>query len=161
MKTREQIYNENKAAVLASPIVAKAVIRRPDGRVEIVILYKMSTVHECFWTYTAKGPRSARKTWKYSGHFNNEMIQTGVEEPRRRHARFEGFVSCYCNSMGGTLVSVRYLKKRAAFSVMAKPDHGSIGAEWAPQRAAVSLQGHPNRSARSVFNLAPWPGRLK
>lgn len=122
------VSEKNKQSVLASAIVAKATVRRENGRTEIIVVFQESTIYEFYWVFSARGPRSARKSWKYTCHYGRDFNL--ADKPYRD---FGTFVAHYAGIKHAQVLNVRVLHARRMASLLTKTAHGTIHADWTPQ----------------------------
>ena len=123
--------NRNRAAVLASPILAKATIRT-DGKVFIIVVFAQSTKHEFYWIFRAKSARSARKTWKFVC-FNGRDFNFDYKP----YVDFETFAAYYARTRQGEVSVLRLHKVGKLAALLAKTAHESIHSDWTPQIAST------------------------
>ena len=123
--------NRNKAAVLASPILAKATIRS-DGKVFIIAVFAQSTKHEFYWIFRARSARSARKAWKFVGLNGRDF-----NFDHKPYTDFETFVAYYARTHQGEVSVLRLHKVRKLAALFAKVEHESIHSDWTPKIAST------------------------
>ncbi len=127
MDTRIQNSQKNRQAVITSAIVAKAIVKRGDGRINIVVVFQKSTRHEFYWVFQAKSARSARRSWKYVCHFGRDF-----NTDHKAYTDFQSFTAHYASGKHEVLtVRVHHVRRMAA--LLAKTDHESIHSDWTPR----------------------------
>ncbi len=118
MFSRPTHYTQNQATVMASKIIAKAVLDCGD-HYRIVVVFALSTRQEFYWIFKARSRRSQRKYWKFVGY-----------SPRDRATTFEAFAFADCRLHEGMPLSCKTLGKRALKALYAKTQHESIFSDW-------------------------------
>lgn len=119
--------HENRKAVLASPIMAKAVLRNEKGDTKIVVVFKLSTRIEFYWVFRARSPRSARRSWRFDLHHPRD-VAGGLH-----YRDFPSFVAHLARLEKMQVVSIRIPHKRKLSALMQKTEHESIFGNWQPQ----------------------------
>jgi len=119
----------NRQVVLASPILAKAILRYA-GKVFIIVVFAQSTRHEFYWIFRAKSARSARKAWKFVS-LNGRDFNTDYKP----YTDFNSFVAYYTQTHAGPVSFLRLHQKRRLAALLAKVEHESIHSDWAPRIA--------------------------
>jgi hypothetical protein len=128
---------ENEKVVTGSAIVAKATVKRSNGRIETIVVYQESTRHEFYWIYATKSTRTPRRAWKYAGTRGRD---TNVGQG---FADFGTFVATYARINQAQVLQVRVLHIRRMASLLGKTNHESIHADWTPQdltKASADMQ---------------------
>lgn len=125
--------NKNRQTVLSSVILAKAIVRMPNGRINILVVFNQSTRHEFYWSFQARSPRSARKSWRPVCPFNRDF-----NTDLKPYNDFQSFVAYYARTKGATVLTVRVLHVRQLATVRAKTAHESIHADWTPRTEVVT-----------------------
>lgn len=97
-------FDQGKAELFSSTIVAKAVLSNPKGGVFVAAVFEKSTRHEFIWVYTAKSARAPRKSWKVFGYFGRD--QAGYTD-------FGSFVAYFATMRGAQIKSIRLLRVKA------------------------------------------------
>lgn len=122
-----QNASKNKAALLASTLIAKAVIRLPNGTVRILSVYDKSTRYEFYWAHEtkAKSQRASRKGWSRPQPYTRDF--TTDYKP---YVSFQTFVAWYTSKESGTLLSLRVYKARRLAALYAKTDHEACVNDW-------------------------------
>lgn len=118
---------QNKSAVLGSKILAKSVIRRADGKVQILVVFQKSTYHEFYWVFRAKSARSARRSWRYVSHYRRDCMGLVA------YTDFQTFVAYHVSRSQAALLSVRVLQRRRLAALLEKVEHESIHTDWTPR----------------------------
>lgn len=130
----QQVSNQNKQAVISSAIVAKATIRRENGRTEQIVVFQESTRHEFYWIFLCKGKRSHRRSWKYAGHFGRDI---NLGSDARAYRDFGSFVEYYAGIKRAKVLTVCVHHTRRLASLLTKTNHESIHSDW--QARSVTL----------------------
>jgi len=120
--------DKNKNTVIKSVIVAKAAVKREDGRINFIVVFQQSTRHEFYWVFAAKNTRTARKAWKYIGHYGRDF--NAADKPYRDLGSFAAY---YARTKHAEVLTVRVLHSRRMATLLAKTEHESIHADWTPQ----------------------------
>jgi hypothetical protein len=120
--------NRNKHAVISSAIVAKAVVQREDGRINLLVVFQESTTHEFYWVFQAKSARSARKSWRYVSQYGRDF--NTAEKPYRD---FGSFVAHYARLNHAEVRTLRVQHVRRLATLLAKTTHESIHSDWSPR----------------------------
>ena len=120
--------NRNKQDVLSSAIVAKAVVKREDGRINLIVVFQKSTRQEFYWVFQARSARSARKSWRNIGYFSREISTT--EKP---YSDLGSFVAHYTRLKHAEMLTVRVQHVRRLASLLATTAHESIHSDWTPR----------------------------
>lgn len=129
MNRTELIENDrkNKIALVASPLVAKAVISLPNGTIRALAVYDKSTRYEfyCVHQTKAKSRRAPRKGWSrptfYARDFSTDY---------KPYVSFQTFVAWYTAKESGTLLSLRVYKARRLAALYTKTDHEACMNDW-------------------------------
>jgi hypothetical protein len=137
----------NRAAVLASPVLAKATIRS-DGKVYIIVVFARSTKHEFYWIFRARSARSARKTWKFVC-FNGRDFNLDYKP----YTDFETFVAYYARIHQGEVSVLRLHQKRILAALLAKTAHESIHSDWTPQIASTDPRDYQKANKAFERNI--------
>jgi len=130
------MYNnsdKNKQTVISSAILAKATVRRENGRIYLIVVFQHSTRHEFYWVFQAKSARSPRRSWRYVWHYGRDFNMG--EKPYRD---FGSFVDHYARINHAQVLAVRVHHTRRLATVLTKTDHESIHADWTPQDLSKS-----------------------
>lgn len=106
----QQPHNSAQAQsdVIASAILAKAVIRT-EKRTVIVVVFEKSTRLEFYWLFTAKSPKSPRRSWKPLGSNWRENYHW---------QDFGSFVKHYALLNAGAVLFQRVIKRKALKSML-------------------------------------------
>lgn len=104
MQSVKPNFERERAEVLKSAIVAKAVLGNPKGGVFIVAVFEKSTQFEFAWCFTAKNARTPRKAWKLHNYF--ARAQAGYTD-------FGSFVAYFATTRGAQIQSVKLLRAKA------------------------------------------------
>lgn len=138
---------ENQKAVIASPIVAKAVAWNEKKQCQIIVVFQMSTRLEFYWVFRARSPRSARRSWKIAGFYPRDF--PFEQKPYRD---FGSFVAYYARLHGLNVVTERMPHKRRLSRLLTKAEHESVYGNWQPQdpnRMKVDMCARQAKHARS------------
>ncbi len=140
--------NENKQTLISSAIVAKATVRRENGRTEQIVVFQESTRYEFYWIFISKGRRSHRRSWKYAGHYGRDI---GMGSDARAYRDFGSFVEYYAKIKEAKVLTVCVHQPRRLASMLAKTNHESIHADWKAQGVigTVDLVSSRAQAARS------------
>jgi hypothetical protein len=132
MDQRLQNSERNKHAVLSSAIVAKAVVRLDAsalrGRINIIVVFQNSTRHEFYWVFQARSARSARKIWRYIGHYGRDFNMGP-----KPYCDLGSFVAYYATIKHAEVRTVRVLHVRRLAAMLAKTEFESIHLDWTPR----------------------------
>ena len=90
--------------ILASPLLAKAVVKRESG-FDILIVHDQSTQNEFYIRYTARTKRSPRRVWKFAEAYPRDLSPTYFQD-------FESFVAHYAQTKQADIVLTRFLLPR-------------------------------------------------
>jgi len=120
--------NRNKQTVLSSAIVAKAVVRKENGRINLIVVFQQSTRHEFYWVFQAKSARSARKSWKFVCAYGRDF--NTAEKPYRD---FGSFVDYYARTQHAEVRTVRLHQTRRLAALLTKTAFESIHSDWTPR----------------------------
>lgn len=117
---------ENKAELLKSKVLAKAILKTVDGSLLVLAVHKLSTTYEFFWQYQldSKSPRAPRKKW-LRGSATAKIV----------YKSFGAFVENTTKLKKSEILSIKIYNKKALESIMVKCHKDSIGTNWheAPQ----------------------------
>lgn len=143
--------HENRKAVIASPILAKAALRNDRGGTKIVVVFKLSTRQEFYWVFRARTPRSARRSWRFDLHHPRDLAG-GMH-----YRDFPSFVAYLARLEKMEVVSVRIPHKRKLSALMNKTEHESIFGNWQPQDTAkITTDMVRRRSERARSRRWAW-----
>lgn len=151
MYQQHQRTKDNQQAVTTSAIVAKALCRRSNGSLEMIVVFAQSTRLEHYWTFRVRSPRSPRRAWKLMGYHSRDLSP--------HYHDFGSFVAHRALVNNQTVEYIRTPQKRLLASLLKKTAHESIYGDWSPidPTAAVSLNyvrrraGYGPRGKRSVW----------
>lgn len=118
----------NKQVVIGSAILAKATVRRENGRINLIVVFQQSTRHEFYWVFQARSARSPRKSWKYVYHYGRDF-----NTDYKPFTDFQSFVAHYAKNNHAEVLTVRVLHVRRLASMLAKTAHESIHSDWTPR----------------------------
>lgn len=110
----------NTAALIASPIVAKAIIKLPNGNLQVLAVFEKSTTYQFYWTFRINNAntRTPRTKWERPNHGTKLNYKT-----------FDTFVAAILSLSRGELISKKVSKRKLA-SLMKKCLHDSISTDW-------------------------------
>jgi hypothetical protein len=137
--------NRNKQTVLSSAIVAKAVVKREDGRINLIVVFQESTTHEFYWVFRAK---SARKSWKYVSQHSRDF--NSAVKPYRD---FGSFVAHYARNNHAEVRTVRVQHVRRLAALLAKTAHESIHSDWTPRIDSTDPRSYRKLNAAFAHNI--------
>lgn len=129
MQKQDTIIKRNTQAVITSAIIAKAAVRRPSGRIELIVIFQSSTRHEFYWSFSARSLRSPRRSWKTASYYERDVTFGQFSA----YKDFGSFVGHYARTNQAQVLYVRVLQKRRLSALLAKTDHESIFSDWTPQ----------------------------
>ena len=140
--------NRNKQNVLSSAIVAKAVVTREDGRINIIVVFQQSTRHEFYWVFQTRSARSARKSWKYISHYGRDF--SAAEKP---YSDLGSFVAYYARNRRAEVRTVRVQHVRRLSALLAKTAHESIHSDWTPRIDSTDPRAYRKVNAALERNI--------
>ncbi len=140
MFAKQNRYQTNTKAVTSSPIVAKAVIKRSNGRYEIIVVFQKSTRQEFYWIFQAKSPRTPQRAWKHAGYAARDLICND-----KAYQDFGTFVANRALVNGATVLSTRLLQKRLLAHLRTKTEHESIYGDWSDRAGVLMSQDNVRR----------------
>jgi len=115
-------FESNKQKVLASPILAKAVLRKPNGELTAIVVFARSPRHEFYWAFRIKSTRSSRRTWKFAGYFGRE---------KEEHTQnFNLFVAHYALVNSAEVISLKKMKAKVLQTITFHADQESLHTDW-------------------------------
>lgn len=116
-----QVSNQNREAVIKSALLAKAVIKTPNGDMKILAVFSESTTFEFYWMFRLQGtnPHARRSKWEKPNH--------GV---KANYRTFDDFVTNILALSKGTLVFKKIYKKKILLAVYKAQTHSSINHKW-------------------------------
>jgi len=122
---------ENRLAVLKSPILAKTVVRRGDGY-EVIVVHEGATQKEFYRVYGCQARRSPRKAWKFTRDFERDL------SPQYHHD-YQTFLAHYCQSQGAEILFSRVYKPRIL--------------SFLTQKTALTPSVNPNISMKTMWDM--------
>lgn len=133
--------HENREALLASKLLAKAILRLPDNKIRVVAVYELSTNYEFYFTYQTKttNKRAPKKDWGKPRGSYARTYATHDKSP----IGFEAFVRHYASIEKAEVLFMRVYSKRTLATVFASPHHQSISSDW--QNVQVTPTVHNTR----------------
>lgn len=119
--------NKNLSALLASPILAKGIVRMEDGRIEIITVHSLSTRHEFYIIHktTSKSIRAPRKTWKQVLEFARDFVFD-----YKPYTDFPSFVAYYAGRYKAEVLGVRLYKKRRLAALQIRTERETLTTDW-------------------------------
>jgi hypothetical protein len=140
MKTKRQEIQKGR-------MLAKAIIRRPNGTCEALVVYEGSMPNDFYFSYRLRSPRSPRRTWKYLA----ALIRYGAAKdfPTRvaQHA------------IGSTIVSVKIYHAKKLAELMTKSDLAFYGPRQELQPWQVERLRAKESSKLHGARAYSWRGR--
>lgn len=138
---------ENKKAVIASPIIAKAITRKPGGEVYMLVVFQKSTRLEFYWVFRAKSPRSSRRSWKFVAFYSRDF-----PFDVKPYRDFGSFVEHFCAHNSADVLSQKVMHKKRLSGLLVKAEHDSILANWEPQNSRAIVTDLCRRRAQRARN---------
>lgn len=138
----------NKKAVLGSVVVAKAMVRRADKRIEHIVVFQESTEFEFYWIFAADNENTPRRAWKYASHWRRAF---GMDSKTPND--FGAFVAHYARTKQGQVLDVRVFHPKRMAALLTKTNHSTIHADWAPQDLSAATFEKVQAKAAKAFQL--------
>lgn len=144
MNTRVSHFSQNTQAVIASDVIARAVISVGEV-LHIVSVYADSTNIEFFFV-NEEGKR-AGTFHKDSGPYKD----------------FNSFIHYYANRIKGTIESFEIYSPLDLIAITMKPKHFTVSADWTPRINSIDPRDYRivNRKLQAKSRSTPmfWSGR--
>lgn len=128
--------------------MAKATVRRENGRIEFLVVFQESTRHEFYWIFSGKRQRSPRRSWRYVG-----MQGRDFNTDHKPYCDFGSFVDHYARLHQAQVLTVRVYHARRLASMLTKTQHETIHADWTPQDMSAARFDKINK--RAGYQSAP------
>ena len=149
MPGNRKISEANTQTVISSAIVAKAAVRRENGRIDFIVVYQASTRHEFYWIYQVEKTDTPRRAWKQCSMQGRD----GAATPARD---FGSFVSDYARLHHAKVLFVRVFHARHMATLYTKTAHESIHGNWAPQNLSHETNAMQDRRLQSKIRGSMW-----
>ena len=143
-------YEDNKAVVIGSPVLGKAVIQE-KGKFEIILVFQKSTRHEFYWVFSAESVTAPRRAWKFVNYY-------GLDATRKYHSDFGSFVRYYADLKAGSrIVSINVFHPARMAAILVSPQQETVVGNWEAQDltdATFEIVG--DKFKKSAFGTGYW-----
>jgi len=113
-----ELSKKNTHTLITSPILAKAIIKLPNGTYQVLAVFAQSTTFQFYWSFKINNPRTPRGKWERPNHGT-----------KLNYKNFDAFVQAILSLSRGELISKKVSKRKLA-SLMKKCVHDSISTDW-------------------------------
>jgi len=138
------LTNFEKQEIQRSPILAKAVLRRPNGLLDAIVVFAASTRYEFYWKFRLRSPRAPRRAWRLIGAQMRPTTNVGTRPDFREYADNQALLA------GAEVISLRTPGAKRLQTLMTMNDLAFDRMTAGPQRDVQPWEADKlNRKFRS------------